>query len=138
LSWEVGHRFLFIRHLPPLMGERPVRLPAADADDNPRMTLGTPTRTVRERETGTYSYTCPLHLLAPARTVLDLDETLVHCSTVQVAHPDRVFQVPLNGQVFDVCGRLPTPPHPRRIHQNRRATETQTERGRPDPCTPYI
>ena len=34
--------------------------------------------------------------------VLDLDETLVHCSTTHVPNPDRVFQVTLNGQIFDV------------------------------------
>jgi len=46
---------------------------------------------------------CPIiYSLRRSGPVLDLDETLVHCSTLAVENADRMFQVTLNSQVFDV------------------------------------
>lgn len=37
--------------------------------------------------------------------VLDLDETLVHCSIQPIPNPDLTFRVPFNGQMYDVYVR---------------------------------
>ena len=39
----------------------------------------------------------------PFTLVLDLDETLVHCSTESLAHPDLVFPVTFNSTEYTVC-----------------------------------
>jgi CTD small phosphatase-like protein 2 len=42
----------------------------------------------------------------PITLVLDLDETLVHCSTSPLEHYDLRFPIDFNDQHFDVSGRL--------------------------------
>ena len=42
----------------------------------------------------------------PITLVLDLDETLVHCSTTCVEHSDIEFPVEFNDQKYQVSGRL--------------------------------
>jgi len=67
--------FDFIRSLPPLDPYRDPILPPKPAD-GPAITL-----------------------------VLDLDETLVHCTTAEMDEYDVMFPVELNGQQFQVSGR---------------------------------
>jgi len=67
--------FDFIRSLPPLDPYRDPILPPKSAD-SPAITL-----------------------------VLDLDETLVHCTTTEMDEYDVMFPVELNGQQFQVSGR---------------------------------
>jgi len=67
--------FDFIRSLPPLDPYRDPILPPKPAD-SPAITL-----------------------------VLDLDETLVHCTTTEMDEYDVMFPVELNGQQFQVSGR---------------------------------
>ena len=38
----------------------------------------------------------------PCTLVLDLDETLVHCTTTPIPNPDLVFPVEFNGEKFQV------------------------------------
>lgn len=35
--------------------------------------------------------------------VLDLDETLVHCTVDPIVNPDHRFEVHFNGEEFQVC-----------------------------------
>jgi len=75
LSFSPSTRFFFIRSLPPLTEEmlaRSCSLPPK-SPDHPRQTL-----------------------------VLDLDETLVHCTTLPIQNPDLIFPVDFNGDHFDV------------------------------------
>ncbi|KAI9022566.1 hypothetical protein DFJ74DRAFT_643376 [Hyaloraphidium curvatum] len=69
--------FWFIRNLPPYIQKpRPAALP--------RKTRSSP----------------------PITLVLDLDETLVHCSTSPLDHADITFPIDFNGQTYEVSGRL--------------------------------
>jgi len=74
-EYEEFDPFDFIRSLPPLDPYRESILPPKPAD-GPEITL-----------------------------VLDLDETLVHCTTTEMEDYDVMFPVELNGQQFQVSGR---------------------------------
>lgn len=74
-EYEEFDPFDFIRSLPPLEPDREPILPPKP-NDGPEITL-----------------------------VLDLDETLVHCTTTEMDDYDVMFPVELNGQVFQVSGR---------------------------------
>nr|KAJ3404862.1 CTD small phosphatase-like protein 2 [Polyrhizophydium stewartii] len=71
--------FFFIRMLPPLTKEQLCRPPVL-----PRKTRSSP----------------------PITLVLDLDETLVHCSTSPLERYDITFPVVFNGVTYTVSGRL--------------------------------
>jgi CTD small phosphatase-like protein 2 len=74
-EYEEFDPFDFIRSLPPLEPYKEPILPPK-SDDGPEITL-----------------------------VLDLDETLVHCTTAEMEDYDVMFPVELNGQQFQVSGR---------------------------------